>query len=88
MKIKNNNIFVEYNELISSEIEVFSNISGTYELIKTIRAKKLFKEIRELDIIKNIMTSEQLQRFDLDEYKIEKWLVDDYTEMFIYQVIE
>ena len=72
MKMKNNNIFVEYNELISSEIEVFSHISCTYELIKTIRANKLFKEIRELDIIKNILTSEQLQIFDLDEYKIEK----------------
>ena len=42
----------------------------------------------EFDIIKNIMTSEQLQLFDLDEYKIEKWLVDDYIEVFIYQVIE
>ena len=54
MKIKNNNIFVEYNELIESEIKVFSHISCTYELIKTIRANKLFKEIMELDIIKNI----------------------------------
>ena len=40
-----------------------------------------------MDIIKNIITSEQLQLFDLYEYKIEKkWLVDDYIEMFIYQV--
>ena len=28
----------------------------------------------EFDIIKNIMTSEQLQLFDLDEYKIEKMI--------------
>ena len=72
--MKNNNIFVEYNELISSEIKVFSHISGKYELIKTIRAKKIFKEIVEFDIIKNIMTSEQLQIFYLDEYKIEKMI--------------
>ena len=58
--MKNNNIFVEYNELIESEIKVFSNISCKYELIKTIRANKIFKEIVEFDIIKNIMTSEQL----------------------------